>query len=170
MKYIIDVGKDRVSKHGKLELLCEVENSLPQYIHTAIDARPYTEPDRKDIEDEVWEFLDFLFTGMNSEERYECFNKVFSHQIVSTMSYQEAKAKYEAWLKQKDEIKVGDEVTLTNGRTTSVVIGFCCGSVNLLYKNGDVGQYPKDGCQKTGRHFDEVAELLEKMRGEEQWV
>ena len=53
MKYIIDVTKDRVSKGGKLELLCEVENSLPQYIHTAIDAKPYTDPDEDEIRQKV---------------------------------------------------------------------------------------------------------------------
>ena len=153
MKYIIDVGKDRVSKGGKLELLCEVENSLPQYIHTAIDAEPYTESDRKAIEDEVWELHKDIM-----------YHDEYAGGLEHT--YQEAKSKYEAWKKQKNEIKIGDEVTLTNGRTTSVVIGFCYGSANLLYDNGDVGQYPKDGCQKTGRHFPEVAELLEKMRGE----
>ena len=161
MKYIIDVGKDRVSKGGKLELLCEVENSLPQYIHTAIDARPYTEPDRKAIEDEVWEFAWKIYS-MDIGEYAELFD-----DKGCPSDYQEAKAKYEAWMEKEDEIKIGDEVTLTNGRTTSVVIGFCYGSANLLYDNGDVGQYPKDGCQKTGRHFPEVVQLLEKMRGDE---
>ena len=135
-----------------------------------IDAEPYTEPDRKSIEDEVWEFLDFLFTGMSPQERYECFNKVFSHMIVSTMSYQEAKAKYEAWLKRKDEINFGDEIISVDDDVKAVMLD-CADyeSIHVMTENGCVERWKDlDGVKKTGRHFPEVAELLEKMRGEEE--
>lgn len=32
--------------------------------------------------------------------------------VLEKLTYQEAKAKYESWQKQKDEIRVGDEVTI----------------------------------------------------------
>ena len=166
MKYIIDIPSkaDFVTAYY-------MEDGLPvMYKSDRIDdLKPYTEPDRKDIEDEVWEFLDFLFTGMSPEERYECFNKVFSPIIVSTMSYQEAKAKYEEWLKQKDEIKVGDEyydageVFVVTNINNSDIVG-------VIFTDGSVDELSKKElreCSKTGRHFPEVAEFLGKMRGEE---
>ena len=155
MKYIIDVPEEiaKISEEflSKAGLLCE----------------PYTEPDRKDIEDEVWEFLDFLFTGMSPEERYECFDKVFSHMIVSTMSYREAKAKYEAWLKQKDEIYVGDEVETESGNKACVLYENPDGTQMFVFKvDGTAAWWSKCAIHKTGKNHPEVAELLEKMRGD----
>ena len=155
MKYIIDVPEEiaKISEEflSKAGLLCE----------------PYTEPDRKDIEDEVWEFLDFLFTGMSPEERYECFDKVFSHMIVSTMSYREAKAKYEAWLKQKDEIYVGDEVETESGNKACVLYENPDGTQRFVFKvDGTAAWWSKCAIHKTGKNHPEVAELLEKMRGD----
>ena len=155
MKYIIDVPEEiaKISEEflSKAGLLCE----------------PYIESNRKDIEDEMWEFLDLLSTGMSSEERLECFGVVFSHMIVSTMSYQEAKAKYEAWMKQKCEICVGDEVIYHRNK---YIVG---------YVGEDEVYHLVDQCWlrvvvqgdyqliKTGKHFNEMEELLKKMREKE---
>ena len=87
------------------------------------------------------------------------------------MSYQEAKAKYEAWLKQKDEIKVGDEIYSDGDYEIATVME--------IHGDGSVSVYTKNGCiehwwnkmhnlKKTGRHFDEVETLSKRMRGEEQ--
>lgn len=173
MKYIIDIPDDRIGDFvGSTHLLMPYTMAGHKGQHdTELELTPYTEPDRKDIEDEVWEFLDFLFTGMNAEERYKCFDEVFSHTIVSTMSYQEAKAKYEAWLKQNDEIHVGDEIVgiYSDGEKTPPLV------VLKVEGNYYFGIYSKTGefiqgglnYEKTGRHFDEVEELLKKIRGEE---
>ena len=177
MKYIIEIenepfgrNDDPVIPHGMDELyrakgfksLVFDKNGLDKLI-------PYTEPDRdrKAIENEVWEFLNF-FTGMSPKERYECFDKVFSHMIVSTMSYREAKAKYEAWLKQNDEIHVGDELK-DDGNIRAVVLDIMDEdyvSYEVFTENGIVDEWQKGIVVKTGRHFDEVAELLKKMRGD----
>ena len=109
MRYIIDAPSNLYKINGTLRVPVKVGEGDLCWYNTYLKVESYTEPDRKAIEDEVWEFIDFL-TGMSPRERYECFDKVFSHIIVSTMSYQEAKAKYDEWLKQKDEIRVGDEV------------------------------------------------------------
>ena len=176
MKYIIDVPEEQRhmydEKEKVLSFLVMAKNATCN-IAIDIDAEPYTEPDRKSIEDEVWEFLDFLFTGMSPQERYECFNKVFSHMIVSTMSYQEAKAKYEAWKKQKDEIHVGDEIVgiYSDGeKTPPLVVLKVEGNYYYYGIYSKTGEYTQGGLnyEKTGRHFPEVAELLEKMRGEEE--
>ena len=168
MKYIIELNPDCVD--GEFLWMPIRIAGEDQWIKTKASLTPYTEPDRNAIEAEVWEFASMLMNMHPdvAEDIYWSMNGGKGIGVAAEMTYQEAKSKYEAWKKHKDEIHVGDEVTLTNGRTTSVVIGFCYGSANLLYKNGDVGQYPKDGCQKTGKHFDEVAELLEKLRGKEE--
>ena len=168
MKYIIDVDKDRVSKHGKLELLCEVENALPQYIHTAIDARPYTEPDRKAIEDEVWELADTIH-GMSIQDKMACFGFSLTSAVTLNLSYQEAKAKYEAW-KKKGVIHVGDEIMSVEDDVKAVMLD-CADyeSIYVMTEHGCVERWKDlEGVKKTGRTFPEVEELLKKMRGEEQ--
>ena len=168
MKYIIDVSKDRVSKGGKLELLCEVENSLPQYVHTAIDAVPYKEPDRKAIEDEVWELANYM-GRMSLTERDLCFGFPLPQEVTMNLSYNEAKSKFEAWLKQKDEICVGDEVNPINDDTwKGVVVNVDNGDLTIMGSRGiSSNGYESKYFSKTGRHFDEVAELLKKMGGEQ---
>lgn len=175
MKYIIDIPDNT---HWIQWIMEGTKDHHPYMDWIDVkDLRFYTEHDRKAIEDEVWEFLEFLFTGMNAEERYKCFDNVFAHIIVSTMSYQEAKSKYEAWLEQKDEIKVGDEVENASHKKGIVLnhhISLSNGLeyVRVLYMDDDgnsfVSAWEKNNVGKTGRHFDEVAELLEKMRGEEE--
>lgn len=133
---------------------------------------PYDEPDRKAIEDEVWEFVRII-TDMTEAQRKECFGGVTCN-LDEYMTYQEAKAKYEAWKKQKDEIRVGDEVTYTlcGDTATFIVLGKKKNKYYGFNPNApdynDVGEYcDADMLKKTGRHFPEVAELLEKMRGGE---
>lgn len=106
---------------------------------------------------------------MEVDDKYECFGMSYAHKIVWAMSYHEAKAKYEAWKKQKDEIHIGDEVEYEDCKfIVTAEIGDRYHGIHS--SNGDIvsfgeGDYcKKDNCKKTGRHFDEVEELLEKMR------
>lgn len=70
---------------------------------------------------------------------------------------------YEEKQKQDDEIKVGDEVIFPNGKK---------GIVWLIYGNechtmGDYNRVrPKEYLKRTGRHFDQIAEVLEQLKGE----
>lgn len=58
---------------------------------------PYTEPDRKAIEDEVWGFAwEVLQLDL------PVFREIFGCD-TDKMDYRDYKSKYEAWLKQKDE-------------------------------------------------------------------
>ena len=174
MRYIIDAPSNLYKIDGTLIVPVKVGEGDLYWYNTYLKAESYTEPDRKDIEDEVWEFLDFLFTGMNAEERYKCFDEVFSHTIVSIMSYQEAKAKYEAWLKQKDEIHVGDEVEYLPNKAKGIVVQCHVPDVYAevdkyaVFTGTSVEYLPIEWLTKTGRVFPEVAELLEKTRGEEE--
>lgn len=66
-------------------------------------------------------------------------------------------------MRTDNEIKVGDEVIFPNGKK---------GIVWLIYGNechtmGDYNRVcPKEYLKRTGRHFDQIAEVLEQLKGE----
>ena len=125
-------------------------------------AKTHIEPDRKAIEDEVWEFATTC-TKMDGSDSVDVFGG-FSVDSFTKYSYQEAKAKYEEWKKQKDEIRVGDEVALQDGNFKYVVMGFHFNTAYLLASDGSVSKFPVSKLRKLNRHFNETEELLKKMR------
>lgn len=85
--------------------------------------------------------------------------------IFYEFSVQEFLEKLKAW-DERDIITVGDEVEDIKG-TKSVVIAVDGGRASLLNFHYSHAQLvPLDDLHKTGRHFDEVADLLEKLKGE----
>ncbi len=66
--------------------------------------------------------------------------------------------------KQKDEVRVGDEVKITEGDSLCVVCGIVGGTADLIFEKGGLGQFPVDKLIRTGRHFDELEELLRKVK------
>lgn len=154
MKYIIDVDEDRLDNSGQLFIAVDIPNSQSAYeIPTGIWVKDYTEPDRKVIEDEVWEFA--------KKVRVEEFD-----------SYSEAKAKHESWKKQRDEIRVGDEVIPFDTQYDKMVVTNSWTSeyydewVDTIAGDGEIHRFLKASVKKTGRHFDEVKELLKKIKEE----
>lgn len=149
------------------------------------DLTPYTEPDeqeiRQKVEQEVWEFarmLSDMFCN-NILEWTECFSpKIFSE--ILNLDYSEAKARYDAWQKQKDEIRVGEEIECDgcNGQEKLIVFKINNGRYMGIGTAGDYSIFDSifdawnwvDASnitlRKTGRYFPEVAELLKKMREE----
>ena len=95
MKYIIDIPN-------------ELAEASARYWNetTNMTLVPYTEPDRKAIEDEVWKFAkkvrlkEFFDDNHNLHPYLDYFD-----------SYQDAKAKHEALKKQKEEEEEMKEVT-----------------------------------------------------------
>lgn len=168
MKYVIEIPSkaDFVTAYY-------MEDGLPvMYKSDKIDdLEPYTEPDRKDIEDEVWEFARKMVSTSGNEvsEMWGCATNF--GEVMHNTTYQEAKSKFEAWLKQKDEIfNTGDEVWDDELKSRGVVLRiYNSGNIDILWDDGSAGEciYHKK-IHKTGRHFPEVAELLKKMRGEEE--
>ena len=174
MKHIIDIPNSDVSRWiaetplgKKLYIPISVEDGKEYSIATEIYAEAYTDPDRKDIEDEVWKFAKKIVSsnGLTKHELDECFGHTTIQGVMTTYdTYQEAKEKYEAWRKQKDEIRVGDEVIDKDvGKAIVTYIDFeLC---NTLWLDGSVSEdVPLKDLHKTGRHFDEVEELLKKMK------
>lgn len=139
---------------------------------------PYTEPDRKTIEDaqeEAWKMASkCLWTITNSQSRV-----IFGMDgvyVPRDLSYQEAKARYETWEKQKDEIHVGCEVYYKELPELKIYVtdmddnsfgGFALCRVEDVCDYGDrfsecnVYQY-----KPTGRMLPNIVELLKKMKEE----
>ena len=141
---------------------------------------PYTEPDLnplvdeavETIENEVWEFVRII-TDMTECERKECFGGS-TCDLDEYVTYQEAKAKYEAWKKKKEEIRVGDEVKFLSLAKSGVVVSeddtpnvVGDKAFNVVWEDGSTGYHYKKDLFRTGRHFDEVEELMKKMRDTE---
>lgn len=125
---------------------------------------PYTDPDRKAIEDEVWELVKVI-EKMEYDDYEKCFSNYGGHEAFFDRPYREAKAKYDAWKKSKEEVHVGDEVKIAN--TIGVVTRvpeYDEQRVHYIAESGTV--YCNNAYAdivKTGRHFDEVESLLKKM-------
>ena len=107
-KYIIDIPDehefDWVNKSSRLGFeLCfpinETATNKKYHIPTGLKLESYTEPDREAIENEVWENTWKMF--------------LTPEDFGATMgdSYSEAKAKYDAWKKQKEDEATMKEVT-----------------------------------------------------------
>lgn len=164
MKYIIDIPfeTDFIAavrmEHGlPVEMKCKKYETLELY----------TEPDRKTIEDaqeEAWKMASkCLWTITNSQSRV-----IFGMDgvyVPRNLSYQDAKAKYETWEKQRDEIHVGDEVEYTycNKTVTFVVIAIIGKTVYGFNYPCNFEICHLNDLRKTGRYFSKVAELLKQM-------
>lgn len=172
MKYIIDIPDEHESDYiaetpfGKRLFfplrITDVTYSLPTHLHV----EEYTEPDRKAIEDEVWEFVRD-YTNMNCSEHEKAYENYDWWDVFNCLSYQEAKAKYDEWKKQKEEIHIGDEVKPKTSQRKGTVISEGTDYVRVLFEDVDypfISAWEKKNVIKTGRHFDEVERLLERMR------
>lgn len=108
---------------------------------------------------------------ISCDERLPKYGQLVFREIfgcdTDKMDYRDYKSKYEAWQKQKDEIKVGDEVNPINDTWRGVVVNVDNGDLTIMGSRGiSSNGYESKYFSKTGRHFPEVAELLRKMRGE----
>ena len=174
MKYIIDIPDEHESDFiaetpfGKRFCfpwrITDVAYSLPTHLHV----EEYTDVNREEIENEVWNFVRFMSQGMDSSRRKECFGFDATLSAIKEMPYQEAKAKYDAWKKQKEQIHVGDEVELYEN--VKMVVTQVDHGTSIQGVEENVECYECVDCnavKKTGRHFTEIEELLKKLGGEQ---
>ena len=165
MKYIVDLPDAYTSESALfgdiLSIPICLEGGKRYGIPTGIKLEPYTELDREAIEDEVWEFARKI-ECMGIREMEETFN---SHYPFNQMSYKEAKVKYDAWKKKKDKIQIGDEV-IYNSRTRAVVFEPETEERYGIILTSDFARISvsHNDLEKTGRHFDEIEELVKKMK------
>lgn len=123
---------------------------------------------------EVWEAAKRLAVapkdgGLTSGQIEEIFGEYLSlFDIFFKFSVQEVLEKLKAWDK-RDIITAGDEVEVEDVEgTRSVVITVNGGKASLLNLDYEhVQLMPLGYLHKTGHHFDEVTDLLEKLRNEE---
>ena len=146
MKYVVDIPESMVIKSALKGLTLGITMRVPSnnqdfVISTNIQLEPYTKP-------EIYSYTD----NSTGWELYQ--------------DYQKAKERYETWKKQMNEIRIGNEVAnLTDYK--GVVVKICDDkTVNIMWDNGNVGNCKTNTFHKTGRHFPEIVEVLEKMRDE----
>lgn len=112
----------------------------------------------------------------NAGRNYSIFGQHFTVEILNTHSASECIEKIKQYeQRQEEQIQVGDEVvgTYTGEEETEPFV--IIRKIPEIYPNYYFGIYSKSGefCQgglklkKTGRHFPEIAEVLEKMKEEE---
>lgn len=126
---------------------------------------------RQKVEQEVWEFARNLLNY--TDDDWDALERML---LIDKCTYQEAKAKYEEWLKQKDEIHVGDEVYHKELPELKIYVtdmddnsfgGFAlCKMGNFCdygdrFSECDVHQY-----KPTGRMLPNIVQLLNKMQEE----
>ena len=152
MKYVVDIPESMVIKSALKGLTLGITMKVPSnnqdfVIPTNIQLEPYTEPN--------------IYSHTDNPTGWELYQ-----------DYQKAKERYETWKKQKDEIHVGDEIKFDIGNNNDMKAVALDqtglnGEWSVLTENGCVEEHDEEELYKTGKHFDDVAELLEKMRGEE---
>ena len=197
MKYIIDIPdeyeNDYISMSPVLgkEFCYPLRNMNKTYvIPTGLKIEPYTEPSQKaidlqyarDIENvarmnynegtkDAWDFARSI-NYLEYDDFVSCFGGK-TEEAVYELSYSEVKAKYEAWKKQKDEIRVGDEIVYADdpNKEKAIVLRLYQPKqykplADILCEDGTVVKMVNvESLAWTGRHFDEVEDMLKKMKG-----
>ena len=146
MKYIIDVP-DEVA-FIKLAKPYNVYYGDQELIEKD-QLTPYTKF-KKDTENEVWDFVRSCLV-MDGFDFVEAFDSC-SYINLLEYSYQEAKAKYEAWLKQKDELNFGDEIISVDDVKAVMFDRADNESIHVMTEHGCVEQWKNlDVVKKTGK-------------------
>lgn len=150
MKYIIDIPDDvewiQVCKRAEGGVL------MGKVIYHS-DFMPYTEPDRKTIEDEVWSLVRIIET-MSVREITNIFDvqEVTVPFLCNALTYQEAKDKYEAWLKQNDILYRQNIQPVPSGKWIDTGSGQECSVCGEIQYGYDTGRHycPYCGCKMDG--------------------
>lgn len=120
-----------------------------------------------------------VLENMTETEREEWFEDYASiGEVVRECTIQriiKSTKEYEKKKKDEEEIKVGDEVVYLPNDTKFYVIAESPERYKGIYYAEHnkylpiiICDFEKDGCKKTGKHIDELEQLLDKLRGEEE--
>ena len=173
----IAIQIDRAYHQGYAEAKSEKGQNVIDLAHKEID-RAY----QRGL-NEAWEAAKKIHDGQIPYEVFGLDKTGNGFTYASPLNWgevitaQEAIAKikeYEDKQKQ-DTVQVGDEIVL-NGNAShenekAIILAYDGKSYpyNVLMSNGDSEWIKEDAIEcKTGRHFDQIAEVLEKMRGEKE--
>lgn len=118
---------------------------------------------------DAWELVRRLRTT-DPTDLIKIFDKYVTYSVVEELSASEAVAKWKAW-EEKNEIKVGDEVILNFNaglKNKKAIVLAYDGSLrpyNVLVNDGYTEWVKEDAIEcKTGRHFDEISEVLNQLQ------
>lgn len=108
----------------------------------------------------------FEDTYGSKDPDYNLFDLVVEYGAKKVLNdfkkWQEEKKKAE-----EEIFKVGDEVIgVSDGKAIVTMVDDDDDNVMVVYIDGSCGEFNKETFKKTGRHFDEVEQLLAKLRGE----
>jgi len=178
-KYIIEVG-DAYVRHAlgrKLIIPVIINNDTEYWVDTNIQLTLYTEPDIEKVRKEAYEkgLADAWEAARKILQMHDLAVFGLGHDGVfesplnegQQMTPQEAIEKLKAYEQEKEErLEVGDEVRNVKNGWTAVVSNIDGECMTLMDTNGALGDgYDVNRFTKTGRHFPEIAAVLEKMRG-----
>lgn len=89
-------------------------------------------------------------------------------RIIATHSASEAIAKIKAYEEEQNKIRLGDEVILKSDCTKAVIVATGIkGWWRVITENRCTNTWHENDIEKTGRHFDEIETLMEKMKYKE---
>ena len=187
-KYIIELLDDCPSEFkGIIVLGLTPEGQIAAEPIPVEDLTPYTEPDLEQVRKEAyqqglsdaWEVARKVTQVRKYGGYGDCLEEVFGrHRVpwdVFDYSASEAIEKIRQYEQEKEEhIQVGDEVIrhyksefAEGDDAPSIFLSEEDGYFQCLAFNGRsimIAEYPKNQYRKTGRHFPEIAEVLQKMR------
>ena len=135
---------------------------------------PYTEPDLERVRKEAyqkglsdaWEVARKVTQVRKYGGYGDCLGDVFGRTDtpwdVFDYSASEVIEKIRQYEQEKEEIQVGDEVISPNGK--GVVTEITDIYVRIMYAKGSGQVVKSEDLTKTGRHFPEIAEVLQKMK------
>ncbi len=102
--------------------------------------------------------------GLNYSTLNAIFGSRYPESIIAKYTATDAIELLKAY-EQDEKINVGDEVELDDGKTAIWMGNTGSGYVYILYSDGSCGCHPGSIIvRKTGRHFPEIAAVLEKMK------
>lgn len=121
---------------------------------------------------DAWEAARTLW---NTPNRKEIFGNTTFNTVLTTLTAQEAIEKIRQYEQEKEEqIQIGDEVIrhyknefMEGDDAPSIFLSEEDGNFRCLAFNGRsimIAEYPKNQYRKTGRHFPEIAEVMQKMK------
>ena len=118
---------------------------------------------RKIVDSRNFTELSSVFDGGNDETGG--YTVRTPYYVITNYTAAEAIARIRAYEEQR-EIHVGDEVTCEGYVGKAVVTYVNDENATILHWLGGASCVKKDHLTKTGRHFPEVAALLNKMKGD----
>lgn len=175
-KYIVEIPDEDesfvdeenvITRAGDAFNVTGIIQNLEPYMEDAI---------RQSGAEEAWKFAASLLLseregGIPLDAFANCFGeKEDSLDIIKNYSYTEVVQKYKEWKRKKEEILVGDEVTFQDEnhiRYKGVLLekDGLEWMYSFIFEDGSIEQFDRIiNPQKTSRHFDEIEELLKRMK------